>query len=102
MSEMEMWKEETLKEIERAAEDNIVILTVTRRSSEGFYNYKTETLYVVFKRKDAVPYEEMYIRRPVVIELTTGVFQPFSEEELTSFISRLRRKGFSVKRIPLM
>jgi cobalamin biosynthesis protein CbiD len=97
----ELWKEELWKEVERKAESGtIVVIAVTKRSSEGFYNYKTKTLFVIFKDV-GVAYEESFIRDISVIEITAGVFQPFSEEEVEKKIKLMRKKGFVVRRITL-
>ncbi|MCC6005359.1 MAG: hypothetical protein LM590_13560 [Thermofilum sp.] len=97
----ELWKEETWKGIEgRAESGDVVILAVSRRTSESFYNYKTSSLFIIYK--DVVSsYEESFEREICVLEITAGVFQPFSMQEVEAKMRELKKKGFIVRRITL-
>jgi C-terminal processing protease CtpA/Prc len=95
------WKEKVWRDVERRVEDgDIVVLTVSRRTSESFYNYKTDRLFVVFK-DIPVSYEESLERNVTVIEITAGAFQPFSDFEIEKKMRELRKRGYTVKRITL-
>ena len=97
----ELWKEETWRGIERRVESGeIVVLAVSKRTSESFYNYKTDRLFVIFK-DIPVSYEESFERDVTVIKITTGAFQPLSDSEVEKKMRELKKKGFIVRRITL-
>ncbi|MCC6005742.1 MAG: hypothetical protein LM590_15490 [Thermofilum sp.] len=98
----DIWREEVVwKDVERKVENgNIVVLTVSKRTSESFYNYKTNRIFVIFK-DIPVSYEESLERDVAVIEITTGAFQPLSDFEVEKKMRELKKRGYTVKRITL-
>jgi len=69
---------ELLDRIEKSIKDGkIVIIKVNKRHSEGFYNYKTTNLLVIYKNI-YTPYEEPNVRQVELIEIDCGAFQQYS------------------------
>jgi hypothetical protein len=60
---------------EKVEENKVVVLRILKRTSDSYYNYKTE-LIVVFKPK-RVRWEESDVRDVEVMYVSCGVFQKF-------------------------
>jgi hypothetical protein len=98
----EMWKEELWRDVERKVESgDIVVLAVSERTSESFYNYKTSALFIIYRDVSISSYEESFERDISVLEISAGVFQPFSMHEVETKMKKFKRKGFIVRRITL-
>jgi hypothetical protein len=98
--QMELWKRNLWGEIQRRVESgDIIVLSVSERTSEGFYNYKTRVLYVIYSKNINASYEESFERNISVIDISVGAFQPFTWNNVNREIRKLRRKGFSVRHI---
>ena len=97
----DVWKEGLWKDVERKVEDgDIVVIAVSVRTSESFYNYKTKYLYIVFKDL-AASYEESLERNIDVVNVSAGAFQPFSVQEIVEKMREFRKRGYTVKRVTL-
>ena len=95
-----IWKEGLWKDVERKVEDgDIGVLVVSKRTSESFYNYKTDRLFVIFK-EIASAYEESFERDVAIVEITTGAFQPLSDFEVEKKMKEFRKR-YTVKRVTL-
>jgi len=70
-------------------EEDIVVIKVDVRTSEGFYNYKTK--YLIIARKPmSVKYEEQLTRSVKVLEVTAGIYQEFRDlEEITKALEEV-------------
>jgi hypothetical protein len=77
--------------VEVVERGDIAIIKVNVRTSEGFYNYKTKYLAIVRKHID-VPYEEPFVRRLEVIEISIGAFQPLDRYDLEDILAVLAER----------
>ena len=76
MKEVEnVYVESLIDEIKRLAENNVVILRVLYRSSEAYYNYKTQ-IVVIFKAKHT-EYHEPDIREIKTLTISAGKYQEY-------------------------
>jgi hypothetical protein len=75
IEELNARTEMLIDEIKSLAEENIVIVHVIYRPSEGYYNYKTRII-VVYKMK-RTRYDDSDIRYPKILTISAGVHQDY-------------------------
>jgi hypothetical protein len=81
-----------IKELaEKLEKDSIVVLAVVNRTSEGFYNYKTDKVYVLFKPRYP-RYEESLVRDIEVVMAYVGAYQELSEWDIEDIIRELGKQ----------
>jgi len=74
--------EEQLKQYMK--ENNVIIVRVIHRPSEGYYNYKLKQIWVYYK---TTKYEEPDKIRDMVVY--TGAFQEYTLEEVERTLEKL-------------
>jgi len=83
-----------IEEIEGLLERSIMIIEITTRTAESFYNYKKKLL-IVFKPL-RLPWEEPDTRDLKVISTTAGVYQEYPVMLASILEEELTNKGYMV------
>ena len=84
-----VYVESLIDEIKKLAENNVVVLRILVRSSEGYYNYKTQVV-VVFKPKHT-EYHEPDIREIKTLTISAGKYQEYPKhiaEIIADYLSK--------------
>jgi len=88
-----------LKEIIEELERSIMIIEITTRTAESFYNYKKKLL-IVFKPL-RLPWEEPDTRDLKVISTTAGVYQEYPVMLANILEEELLKRGYMVYTIDI-
>jgi len=98
VEEVKTWEERLLDELERkAGKEKVVVLHVVKRSSTGYYNYKTVGLLIWYLPNPMVRYEDADVRDLAVDTVYCGVFEEYSCEALEEAAGR---RGWYVVKFP--
>ena len=92
----EIGKEEKLKRL-RPQGKEIVILNLSVRSSDAYYNYKSH-VYAIYKQP-LVKYEDPYVIDIRVEEMCCGFYQEYNCYDIEDFLNKLESEGFTVVKV---
>ncbi len=93
----EIGKEEKLKRL-RPQGKEIVILNLSVRSSDAYYNYKSH-VYAIYKQP-LVKYEDPYVIDDIrVEEMCCGFYQEYNCYDIEDFLNKLESEGFTVVKV---
>jgi len=82
-------EEKLLEDLEKkAGVSKIIVLHIVRRTSEGYYNYKTSGILVFYKPNYEVKYENSDVRDVNIVNIYAGVYQEYDYNELISVATR--------------
>ena len=99
--EKEEKEEEKIKRLEerlRAGDKEMIIVNLVERTSEGYYNYKSN-IYAVYLEPEFILYEDEYVMTIRVEEIYCGVYQSYRCYDVYKILDNLQKEGFKIKKI---
>jgi hypothetical protein len=90
--------DESLEEL-RPKGREMVVLNLIKRTSDGYYNYKSH-VYVIYRQPEHIKYEDPYVLNIRVVDIYCGVYQPYSCAEVEDFLNELETEyGYTVVKV---